>query len=76
MDGIELVIDINAQDFPNSYKYKQESILARTVFKNGTWRVTSISRGRTQGYGKEIHCVLTDKARGRMFAKYYLFIGR
>lgn len=44
MEGIEVSVDLNAQKFPNTYKYAPESTHFRAIYKSGSWRITKIWR--------------------------------
>lgn len=43
-DGLCVVIDVNAQEFPKAYKYTPMSTQFTAVYKSGTWRVSDIRR--------------------------------
>ena len=45
MDKICVEIDLNAQDFPKSYKYTPQSTIVRCMNKKGNWYVCGIERG-------------------------------
>lgn len=61
--GVAVVIDANAQNFPNAYKYTPESTIFRAVYRGGAWRITDIYRDTTHRayHGHEI--IFTDAAR-------------
>lgn len=54
-------LDLNAQSFPNAYKWRPESTQVDLLFKSGSWRVTAIYRGRCDKNGGYI--TLSDTAR-------------
>jgi len=55
MNGISVIIDVNAQSFPSAYKYIPQSTIFEAVYKNGSWRVTDIYRGRCGNIRVKIH---------------------
>lgn len=44
LDGTEIRVDINAQDFPNAYKYIPESTHFCATFSGKKWRLTYVCR--------------------------------
>lgn len=48
MIGITVDIDVNAQDFPNAYKYTPESTQFRAIYKKSGWDLIAVSRERTR----------------------------
>ncbi len=46
MEGTEVVINVNAQDFPKAYKWIPESTFFDAIFLRGTWRITRIYRDK------------------------------
>lgn len=44
LEGTEVVVNSNAQDFPKAYKWTPESTFFDAIFLRGTWRVTRIYR--------------------------------
>lgn len=46
LNGVKVEVDIHAQDFPAAYKYQPVSTHFCAIFKNGSWRVTNITRSR------------------------------
>lgn len=44
MEGTEVVVNSNAQDFPKAYKWTPEATYFDAIFQCGKWRVTRIYR--------------------------------
>lgn len=63
MVGIRAEVDVNAQTFPNAYKYRPESTQFTAVRTASGWKVTDIYRGTTRGPSTRYVLALTDKAR-------------
>ena len=63
MVGITADIDINAQDFPNAYKYTPTSTHFTVVRKASGWDLVSVSRDTTRRRGHRFHVTLTDEAK-------------
>lgn len=53
MEGLAVEVDMNAQDFPNAYRYRAESTIFRIRREGGKWRVTNICRGYTKRAGHQ-----------------------
>lgn len=68
MEGTELVIDCNAQSFPNAYKGIPESTFFRAVYHSGKWQVTAFWRGRTVSERQGIKIKLSDAAKVAIIA--------
>lgn len=62
MNGIHIRADINAQKFPGSYKYIPESTHFQATYKNGSWRITSITREVCR-QGMHIEVTHTEESR-------------
>lgn len=70
MGGISIDVDVNAQNFPNAYKWTPMSTHFCAAFKNGKWRVTSITRSSCRRYGKEVIVEHTEDSRDAIMKKY------
>lgn len=68
LDGVKVIIDPNAQEFPSAYKYTPESTQFTATFKNGSWRIENIERARC---GK-IHCriIHTEESRAAIIERF------
>lgn len=56
-------IDIHAQDFPNSYKYRAESTHFLIEYRGGKWRLNSVIRHYTRGRLHTYQIKLSDTAK-------------
>lgn len=64
MDGISVSVDIHADSFPNSYKYTPFSTWFYATYKNGSWRITDISRyGTSQNYKRQVVVEHTEASK-------------
>lgn len=63
MIGITAEVDVNAQTFPNAYKYRPESTQFEAKRTASGWKVVNIYRGTTHGPSTRYSLTLTDKAR-------------
>lgn len=54
LTGVEIDLDLNAQDFPRAYKYVPMSTHITLVRSASSWTITSIWRGRTQRSGERV----------------------
>ena len=72
MDGVKTSIDIRAQTFPNSYKYRASSTQFDAEHINGNWKITNIYRGFIRG-AKQNNVKLTDEAKAAILANYMEF---
>lgn len=70
MDGIRVEVDLNAQDFPNAYKYRPESTIFSALYKNGAWRVTDIGRYPTHRASCRISVIHTDASKNALIERF------
>lgn len=68
MDGITVVCDYHAQNFPNAYKYIPMSTHIKAEFKSGSWRVTDIYRDECKH--PEIVINHTEASKAALIEKY------
>lgn len=73
MDGVEVSIDLNAQDFPSAYKYTPESTIVDAIYKGGSWRVTSICRDACRRYSQRIRVKHTEASREAILSRFTTF---
>ncbi|MBQ2049732.1 MAG: hypothetical protein II493_04905 [Spirochaetales bacterium] len=69
MEGTSAVLDLNAQDFPNAYKYTPESTQVDLLFKSGSWRIVAIYRGTCHRSGHKWGLKLSDTAKSAILDK-------
>lgn len=63
LKGVTARVDINAQDFPNAYKYIPESTVAIFEHTGRAWALIDVKRDRTDIASKAVRFNLTDEAR-------------
>lgn len=63
MIGIVADIDINAQDFPNAYKYTPQSTHFTIIRKTSGWDLQTVYRDTTRRYNHRFHVTLTEDAK-------------
>lgn len=68
LEGTEVVIDCNAQTFPNAYKGIPESTFFSCRYHSGKWQVTAFWRGRTVSERQGIKIKLSDTAKSAIIA--------
>lgn len=62
--GSEVVdCDINAQNFPNAYRYTPESTHFSAIYKTTGWVVTNIWRDRCNTANNRLYCRLSETAK-------------
>ena len=52
--GVEIDLDLNAQDFPRAYKYVPMSTHITLVRSASSWMITDIRRDRTKRCGQKV----------------------
>ena len=73
MEGIKVVVDVNANTFPNAYKYIPESTYFESVFKSGSWKLTDVYRYKTAGKTCGYNVSLTDNAKTAIISRLERF---
>lgn len=63
LKGVTARVDINAQDFPNAYKYTPESTVATLEHTGRAWALIDVKRDRTDIASKAVRFTLTEEAR-------------
>ena len=69
LEGTEVVIDCNAQTFPNAYKGIPESTFFSCRYHSGKWQVTAFWRGRTVSPRQGIKIKLSESAKAAIIAE-------
>lgn len=59
-------VDINAQDFPNAYKYTPESTLITLERKSSGWVLKYVERNRCKSRSNHIILTLTEATKAHM----------
>lgn len=63
LDGVTADIDINAQNFPNAYRYTPESTHVTVENRRGHWYVTDIRRAPCKRESRVYEVTHTDASR-------------
>lgn len=63
MRGVRAKLDINAQDFPNAYKYIPESTIAFLEHTGRAWALVDVRRDSAEIANRAARIELTDEAR-------------
>lgn len=66
-------IDVNAQRFPNAYKYAPESTQFDAELKRDGWRITNIFRGITHGPTGRIVLDFTEATKAHLEERLRIF---
>ena len=64
LEGTSLVVNANAQDFPNRYKYIPISTLVELKMEKGNWKITDIRRDICNN--KTIIATLSETAKEKI----------
>ncbi len=70
LDGVQIVVDVNAQSFPNAYKYVPESTHFKATYKGRCWRLDSVERSKCNGPTTRIRVIHTDASKSALIASY------
>lgn len=73
MRGCSVSVDVNAQAFPNAYRFAPESTIFGAVFTASGWAITAIQRGPCRSPGVGVRAELTDDARAAIMARMTAF---
>lgn len=71
LEGCRFWCDPNAQDFPNSYKYKALSTQFYVEVSHGSFKVTEIVRNECCKSGRQLTAYLTQDAKDAIIAKMH-----
>lgn len=61
LNGSEFILNFNAQDFPNAYKYTPYATFIKVTMKNGNWQIVDVYRDICKN--KKIECKLSETAK-------------
>ena len=62
-EGTSVLIDVNGQIFPSSYKFSAYSTQFRAVYLKSKWRLIYIGRDFCKSYAQRWHITLSDTAK-------------
>lgn len=63
LDGTEVVVDINGDNFPSAYKYTPYSTVFRAVNKSGKWVILDVYRAPTHRFSQRVKCILSETTK-------------
>lgn len=69
LEGTTVVIDCNAQTFPNAYHGRPESTLFAARYHSGKWQITAVWRGDTRSPRQGVKISLSDAAKAAVIAE-------
>lgn len=70
LNGSTFTVDPNAQNFPNAYRWRPESTVAKVLYKNSKFWLVDLDRYTTAREGHDIEAHLTDAARAAIIEAY------
>ena len=73
MDGVSVEFDLNAQRFPNAYKYTPMSTIVSATYKNGKWTNVQITREQTRRPGKKYCIEHTENSKAALLERFSHF---
>lgn len=76
-DGSEFSIDLNAQDFPNAYKYRAQSTQYEIKHYSGTFHLMDIERNDTRRAYHTVKAKLSETTKKAILDKaedFYIYI--
>ena len=69
-EGSEVLIDVNGQTFPNSYKFSAYSTQFRVVYLKSKWRLMYIGRDFCKSYNQRWYIHLSETAKQCILDSY------
>lgn len=69
-ENTEVLIDVNGQNFPNSYKFSAKSTQFRAVYLKSKWRLVYLDRDWCRTYSQRWHITLSDTAKKCILNEY------
>lgn len=69
-ESSEILIDVNGQNFPNSYKFSAKSTQFRALYSKGKWRLVYLDRDWCRTYSQRWNITLSDTAKECILHEY------
>ena len=69
-ENTEVLIDVNGQDFPRSYKFSAKSTQFRAVYLKSKWRLVYLDRDWCRTYSQRWNITLSDTAKKCILHEY------
>lgn len=73
LEGTTVLVDENAQHFPNTYKGKPQSTHFTARYSKGNWYITDIFRGDTFTNARRFRVNLSDTAKQAVLDRMSIF---
>ena len=70
LENTEVLIDVNGQNFSNSYKFSAKSTQFSAVYSKGKWRLVYLDRDWCRTYSQRWHITLSDTAKECILHEY------
>ena len=70
LENTSVSIDVNGQNFPNSYKYSAKSTQFVAIYLKGKWRLAYLGRDWCRTYSQRWNIVLSDTAKQCILDSY------
>ena len=69
-ENTEVLIDVNGQNFPNSYKFSAKSTQFRAVYFKSKWRLIYLDRDFCKTYSQRWNITLSNSAKECILHEY------
>ena len=69
-ENTEVLIDVNGQNFPNSYKFSAKSTQFRAVYFKSKWRLVYLDRDFCKTYSQRWNITLSNSAKECILSEY------
>lgn len=69
-ENTEVLVDVNGQNFPNSYKFSAKSTQFRAVYLKSKWRLVYLDRDWCRTYSQRWYITLSDTAKECILKAY------
>lgn len=73
LDGTEVVVDVNGDNFPSAYKYTPYSTVFRAVNKSGKWVLLDVYRAPSHRFNQRVKCTLSDTTKKSVLERFCCF---
>lgn len=70
LENTSVSIDVNGQNFPNSYKYSAKSTQFGAIYSKGKWRLVYLGRDYCRSYAQRWNIFLSETAKQNILDSY------
>ena len=70
LENTSVSIDVNGQNFPNSYKYSAKSTQFAAIYLKGKWRLVYLGRDWCRTYSQRWNIFLSETAKQNILDSY------